>query len=158
MRRSWIVIVMSLTACAAPVSSVGPGPSRAAGAATSTFDPATAGQDRVRARRSSGIDLPRPEIVELATPRGPVTIEGFALDLGVGEAPYDDGPRSVAPERPGRAGFSDALIRLSYEHQVAEGTFLVTSASAFRVQDRQIFQALQDLDVSWAVVGIRISF
>lgn len=143
MRILVLIACLTVTACAAPSSSTRIAPSRVV---TQVLP------------RSKVFELIRPEVSALAIPQRPVTLDGFTLDLGVGEAPYDDGPMPIDPMRSGRPGFSDALIRVSYEHSIGDGAFLVGSASAFRVQDKQIFTALQDLDMSWAVIGIRLSF
>jgi len=135
-----------MTACATPSAS------------TRIAHDGVATQVMQAAPRTRTPNLPHPDVVALAVPQRPISLDGFALDLGVGEAPYDDGPKPFDPMRYGRAGFSDALIRVSYEHAIGGGAFLVGSASAFRVQDEHIFSALQDLDMSWAVIGIRISF
>ncbi len=147
MRLLNLIVYLALTACAAPSSS-----------ATHIAYDRVESQVLEAAPRSRARSLPHPEVTALSVPRRPVTLDGFALDLGVGEAPYDDGPKAFDRLRNGRAGFSDALIRVSYEHALGGGAFLVGSASAFRVQDQQIFRALEDLNMSWAVIGIRISF
>lgn len=141
-----VLSVLALVAC---------GSGCASSRASLAPEPDTASPSALREDRTAWL---APEVARLAIPPDAVNLEGLAIDLGVGEAPYDDGPQPFAPERNGRPGFSDALLRASYEHRIAPGTAFAVGVSAFRVQDEPILRALSDLDVAWAVVGIRISF
>ena len=92
-------------------------------------------------------------------PRGPVGLgSGWVLDLGAGEAPYDDGPRSVDPLPEDRRSFSDTVLQMSYGGRIWPGGTLFGGVAATRYQDEPILEGLDNTQFAWVVVGIRMQF
>lgn len=82
----------------------------------------------------------------------------FQLDLGAGEAPYDDGVRALHVNTPGRPGFSDSVIQLTWRERVSEDLGLHGTAAMLRFQDIAIIDGLADAEFGWFVLGVHTTF
>lgn len=90
---------------------------------------------------------------------GPVDL-GYPLlvDLGAGDAPYDDGVETIYAEEKKRGGFSDTVIQVHWRHRLGPELSFHGGASVFRYQDLGILDGLSDARFGWAVVGIQLQF
>ncbi len=90
---------------------------------------------------------------------GPVDL-GYPLlvDLGAGDAPYDDGVETIHAEENKRGGFSDTVIQMHWRHQLGPEMSFHGGASMFRYQDLGILDGLSDARFGWAVLGIQFRF
>jgi hypothetical protein len=80
------------------------------------------------------------------------------IDLGVGEAPYDDGFLDYEMDFSPLVGFSDALMQLEYRARIQPGTSIFGIAAMNRVQDDTILQAMGQNDWAWFGMGVQISW
>ncbi len=92
-----------------------------------------------------------------ATPQGPGWA-GVRLEIGAGQAPYDDAPSPNALLPIGTTGFSDSLMRLVIEEPVGGGISLLGSLAASRYQDEPILDGLRDSEFAWISFGIQFRF
>lgn len=90
---------------------------------------------------------------------GPVDL-GYPIliDLGAGDAPYDDGVRTIHAEEPKRGGFSDTIIQMLWRQTVSPMTSVHTGAALQRFQDLGILDGLSDAEFAWAIVGLQLRF
>ncbi|MDF1837951.1 MAG: hypothetical protein P1V35_08785, partial [Planctomycetota bacterium] len=88
----------------------------------------------------------------------PVPSSELIIDLGVGEAPYDDGFFDYALDYSPLVGFSDALMQLEYRAQLRPGTSVFGIAAMHRVQDETIMQAMDQNDWAWIAMGVQFSW
>lgn len=90
---------------------------------------------------------------------GPVDL-GYPLlvDLGAGDAPYDDGVETIYAEEKKRGGFSDTVIQVHWRHRLGPALSFHGGASMFRYQDLGIIEGLSDARFGWAVLGIQLQF
>jgi hypothetical protein len=90
---------------------------------------------------------------------GPVDL-GYPLlvDLGAGEAPYDDGVPTIHGVEITRGGFSDALLQASWRETVTRSSMLHTTIAVSRFQDVGMLDGLSDMRFAWVVFGWKISF
>lgn len=96
-----------------------------------------------------GVDLTTP----IFLPRSEIII-----DLGVGEAPYDDGFFDYAMDFSPLVGFSDALMQLEYRAHIQPGTSVFGIAAINRIQDETIMQAMGQNDWAWVAMGVQFSW
>ncbi|MCA9002488.1 MAG: hypothetical protein KDB61_11225 [Planctomycetes bacterium] len=82
----------------------------------------------------------------------------IVVDLGVGEAPYDDGFLDYEMDFSPLVGFSDALMQLEYRTQIRPGASLFGIAAMNRVQDDSILQAMGQSDWAWFAMGVELSW
>ncbi|MFT4647259.1 MAG: hypothetical protein ACI9X4_000469 [Glaciecola sp.] len=80
------------------------------------------------------------------------------IDLGVGEAPYDDGFFDYALDYSPLVGFSDALMQLEYRARIRPGTSVFGIAAMNRIQDETILQAMDQNDWAWIAMGVQFSW
>lgn len=85
-------------------------------------------------------------------------VSQIIIDLGVGEAPYDDGFLDYALDFSPLVGFSDALMQLEYRAQLQPGTSVFGIAAMNRVQDETILQAMGENDWAWFAFGVQFSW
>lgn len=90
---------------------------------------------------------------------GPVDL-GYPLliDLGAGDAPYDDGVATIHAEERKRGGFSDSIIQMMWRERLSPQTSIHTGAALQRFQDLGILDGLSDAEFAWAVVGLQFTF
>ncbi len=90
---------------------------------------------------------------------GPVDL-GFPLlvDLGAGDAPYDDGVETIHAVEAKRGGFSDTVIQLKWRESIRPGWAITGGASMFRQQDLGILDGLGAARFGWATLGIAMRF
>lgn len=90
---------------------------------------------------------------------GPVDL-GYPLlvDLGAGEAPYDDGVETIHAVEAKRGGFSDTVIQLKWRESIRPGWSITGGASMFRQQDLGILDGLGTARFGWATLGIAMRF
>ncbi len=98
-----------------------------------------------------------PEDLDMALP-DPLPNSEIIIDLGVGEAPYDDGFLDYALDYSPLVGFSDALMQLEYRAQIRPGTSVFGIAAMNRIQDETIMQAMGQNDWAWIAMGVQISW
>ena len=97
--------------------------------------------------------------MQLDPDQGPVDF-GLAMhvNLGAGEAPFDDAMHAIHPEGPGRTGFSDSVLQFSWRERMGETYGLHGTAALSRYQDLAIIDSLEDAELAWVVVGVHASF
>ena len=90
---------------------------------------------------------------------GPVDL-GYPLlvDLGAGDAPYDDGVETIHAVEAKRGGFSDTVIQLKWRESIRPGWSITGGASMFRQQDLGILDGLGTARFGWATLGIAMRF
>ncbi len=90
---------------------------------------------------------------------GPVDL-GYALlvDLGAGDAPYDDGVETIHAVEAKRGGFSDTVIQLKWRESIGPGWSITGGASLFRAQDVGLLDGLGTARFGWATLGIAARF
>lgn len=90
---------------------------------------------------------------------GPIDL-GLALhvNLGAGEAPYDDAVRSIHAVTPGRPGFSDSVLQFSYRERMGETYGIHGTAALTRFQDLAILDGIADAEFAFFVLGVHASF
>jgi len=82
---------------------------------------------------------------------------GWVFDFGVGEAPYDDGPRR-SDSFPARKGFSDSVLSLGYGGDLGGGARWESGITAIRFQDQPLLEGLGDTELGWVTLGVRFRF
>ena len=84
---------------------------------------------------------------------------GFPLliDLGAGEAPYDDGVRPLFYADVGRSGFSDTVIRASWRESISTATMLHATVAMSRLQDLGLLEGASEMRFSFFVLGWKTS-
>ena len=113
----------------------------------------------VEPRRVSNVDTTRPQLrAVLGEPRKAPRWGGPQLDLGAGQAPFDDAVPDNALLPEASRGFSDSLIQLTIEEPVAPGLRLVGGVAAMRYQDEPLLDGLREAEFAWIAVGIAIRF
>lgn len=97
--------------------------------------------------------------LQLDPDMGPVDL-GYALlvDLGAGDAPYDDGVETIHAVEAKRGGFSDTVIQLKWRESIRPGLSITGGASLFREQDLGILDGLGTARFGWATLGIAVRF
>lgn len=97
--------------------------------------------------------------LQLDPDMGPVDL-GYALlvDLGAGDAPYDDGVETIHAVEAKRGGFSDTVIQLKWRESIRPGLSITGGASLFREQDLGILDGLGTARFGWATLGIAMRF
>ncbi len=80
------------------------------------------------------------------------------INFGASQAPYDDAMQSIHGVVPGRSGFSDSVLQLSWRERVGDGYGLHGTAALTRFQDEPILDGLSDAEFTWFVFGIHSSF
>lgn len=100
-----------------------------------------------------------PSPIQLDPSLGPVDL-GYPIlvDLGAGDAPYDDGVRTIHGEEIKRGGFSDSVIQIQWRQPVVPGWSITGGASMFREQDLGILDGLETARFGWALLGVMGSF
>lgn len=90
---------------------------------------------------------------------GPVDL-GFPLliDLGAGDAPYDDGIPTIHGVESKRGGFSDSIVQMMWRETLSPMTSVHTGAAIRRYQDLSILDGLEDARFAWAVIGLQWRF
>ena len=90
---------------------------------------------------------------------GPVDL-GYPIliDLGAGDAPYDDGVRTIHAVETKRGGFSDTIIQMLWRQPVSPMASIHTGAALQRFQDLGILDGLSDAKFAWAIVGLQLRF
>ena len=90
---------------------------------------------------------------------GPVDL-GYPIliDLGAGDAPYDDGVRTIHGVETKRGGFSDTIIQMQWRQTVSPMASVHTGAALQRFQDLGILDGLSDAKFAWAIVGLQLRF
>lgn len=90
---------------------------------------------------------------------GPVDL-GLAVqvNLGAGEAPYDDAVAPIHAVVPGRSGFSDSVLQFSYRERLGRTYGLHGTAALTRFQDVAIIDGISDAEFAWFVLGVHASF
>lgn len=94
--------------------------------------------------------------VQLDPGLGPIDL-GYPLlvDLGAGDAPYDDGVPTIHVDEPKRGGFSDSVIQVTWREQLSSHLSVHGGAAIFRYQDLGILDSLPESRFGFAVVGIQ---
>lgn len=89
---------------------------------------------------------------------GPMDL-GYPLliDLGAGEAPYDDGVRTIHSVEMTRAGFSDALLQASWREAITTSSMLHATVAMTRFQDLGMLEGADEMRFAWFVLGWKIS-
>lgn len=87
-----------------------------------------------------------------------VSLGGLRFDLGAGHAPYDDGIPSNDLHFWKPEGFSDSLLRVSFEQPLLPWASLTGTASATRFQEEMLLDAVLGAEVAWFTIGIHIRF
>ncbi|MCP5021639.1 MAG: hypothetical protein GY930_07660 [bacterium] len=95
--------------------------------------------------------------VDLTTPNF-LSKSEIIIDLGVGQAPYDDGFFDYAMDFSPLVGFSDALMQLEYRAHIQPGTSVFGIAAINRVQDETIIRAMGQNDWAWVAMGVQFSW
>jgi len=97
--------------------------------------------------------------MQLDPDQGPVDL-GLAVhvNLGAGEAPFDDAMHTIHPDGPGRTGFSDSVLQFSWRERMGETFGLHGTAALSRYQDLTIIDSLEDAELAWVVVGVHAAF
>ncbi|QDV05496.1 hypothetical protein Poly30_09940 [Planctomycetes bacterium Poly30] len=90
---------------------------------------------------------------------GPLDL-GYPLlvDLGAGEAPYDDGVRTIHGVELTRGGFSDALLQACWRERLTNASKLHATVAVSRLQDLGMLDGLGDMRFAWVVFGWTTSF
>lgn len=90
---------------------------------------------------------------------GPMDL-GYPLliDLGAGEAPYDDGVPTIHGVELTRGGFSDTVLQASWRESYTRTTMLHATVAWSRFQDLGILDGLEDMRFAWVVIGWKASF
>lgn len=83
---------------------------------------------------------------------------GLRLDLGAGQAPYDDAPPTYALLPTGSGGFSGSLVRVVYEGTPVGGVSFQGGVAASRFQDEPLMSGLRDAELAWLSFGLRFRF
>lgn len=96
--------------------------------------------------------------VQLDADAGPVDL-GYPLlvDLGAGDAPYDDGVLPLAADGVKRGGFSDSVIRVTWRERFAPSASLTGGAAFLRHQDIGILDGLPEARFGFLVLGVEIT-
>jgi hypothetical protein len=100
---------------------------------------------------------PTPADMDMSMPDR-LSASEIIIDLGVGEAPYDDGFFDYALDYSPLVGFSDALMQLEYRARIRPGTSVFGIAAMKRIQDETIMQAMDQNDWAWIAVGVQFSW
>lgn len=94
---------------------------------------------------------------QLDPSRGPVDLGiPMLLDLGAGDAPYDDGVEPLHADEIGRSGFSGTVIRLSWREPIDDAVTFVGGAAFLRFQDIGLLDGIADARFGFAVLGIQV--
>ena len=80
------------------------------------------------------------------------------INFGASQAPYDDAMQPIHGVVPGRSGFSDSVLQLSWRERVGDGYGNHGTAAITRYQDEAIVDGLSDAEFTWFVFGIHSSF
>ena len=80
------------------------------------------------------------------------------INFGASQAPYDDAMQPIHGVVPGRSGFSDSVLQLSWRERVGDGYGVHGTAAITRFQDEAIVDGLSDAEFTWFVFGIHSSF
>lgn len=96
-------------------------------------------------------------LTQLDAARGPVDL-GYPLliDLGAGDAPYDDGVAPLGADGLGRSGFSDSVMRFTWREWFAPSAAFTGGAAFLRNQDATVLEGLSDTRFGFAVVGVEL--
>jgi hypothetical protein len=108
-------------------------------------------EDHLQATLGSGTTQLNPEL-------GPMDL-GYPLliDLGAGEAPYDDGVRTIHGVELTRGGFSDAVVQASWRESVTPSSMLHATVALTRLQDLGLIEGAAEMRFTWLVVGWKTS-
>ena len=89
---------------------------------------------------------------------GPMDL-GYPLliDLGAGEAPYDDGVRTIHCVERTRSGFSDAVLQASWRESMSPSSMLHATVAVTRFQDLGMLEGADEMRFSWFVIGWKVS-
>ncbi len=90
---------------------------------------------------------------------GPMDL-GYPLliDLGAGEAPYDDGVPTIHGVELTRGGFSDAVLQASWRESLTPTSMWHATVAVSRYQDLGILDGVEDMRFAWVVLGWKASF
>lgn len=93
--------------------------------------------------------------VQLDPGLGPVDL-GYPLlvDLGAGDAPYDDGVETIHAVEVKRGGFSDTVIQVQWREPIHPGWSITGGACLFREQDLSILDGMETARFGWAILGV----
>lgn len=80
------------------------------------------------------------------------------IDLGVGEAPFDDEMHPLDVAEIGRAGFSNSVIRFTWREQLDGPIGIHGTAALSRTQEDPLFESLTAARLSWVALGFHASF
>lgn len=100
-------------------------------------------------------DLLGDGVAQLDATAGPVDL-GYPLliDLGAGDAPYDDGVAPLDPAHLGRSGFSDSVMRFTWRERLTPNASWTGGAAFLRAQDSSVLEGLADARFGFAVLGL----
>lgn len=82
----------------------------------------------------------------------------LAVNFGANEAPYDDAMPTVHAVVPGKPGFSDSVLQLSWRERIGSTYSLHGTAAYTRFQDIAIVEGISDARFAFFVVGVHASF
>ncbi len=95
--------------------------------------------------------------LDLTTPTFMPSAE-VIVDMGIGEAPYDDGFLDYALDYSPLVGFSVSIMQLEYRARVQPGVSVFGIAAMNRIQDETIMHAMNENDWAWVSVGVQLSW
>ncbi len=97
--------------------------------------------------------------LQLDAEKGPLDLGYLAqVDLGAGEAPYDDAVGPIHGVELRRGGFSDSVLQVSVRKSLVRGLRLHATGALAREQDLSFLEGLPDSRFSWMVVGCYLSW
>lgn len=97
--------------------------------------------------------------LQLDATLGPVDLGYRVLvDLGAGEAPYDDAVSPIHSVEPRRGGFSDSVIQVSLRESLGPHLRLHGTAAVSRTQELSLLDSLPEADFTWFVVGLQLAW
>ncbi|MEL6430095.1 MAG: hypothetical protein AAFZ87_16740 [Planctomycetota bacterium] len=108
-------------------------------------------------RAAGSAELLGSGLTQLDAARGPVDL-GYPLlvDLGAGDAPYDDGVAPLDADGLGRSGFSDSVMRFTWREWFAPSAAFTGGAAFLRNQDATVLEGLSDTRFGFVVVGLEL--
>lgn len=96
-------------------------------------------------------------VAQLDATVGPLDL-GYPLliDLGAGDAPYDDGVEPLDAVQLGRSGFSDSVMRFTWRERLTANASWTGGAAFLRAQDSSVLEGLADARFGFAVLGLEL--